>query len=119
MEASNQVLEATVEDGTAAVKQLMVGAKILRAKKTFLTALDTFRGKLRRGPPYDRFLLRDTHEERERIKREVLEEEEEEERVLDVRRFEGNETTVPDIPFLLVGASQTRGNNGATPAGSK
>lgn len=46
MEASNHVVEGTVEDVTRAVKQLMVGAKVLRAKKAFLTTLDSVRGKL-------------------------------------------------------------------------
>ena len=46
MEASKKVLEGTVEDGLAAVKKLMAGAKVLRAKKTFLTTLESFRGDL-------------------------------------------------------------------------
>ncbi|CAM9383408.1 unnamed protein product, partial [Ectocarpus fasciculatus] len=44
MERSNQIVEGTVGNVTGAVKQLMVGAKILRAKKTFLTTLESFRG---------------------------------------------------------------------------
>ncbi|CAM9941486.1 unnamed protein product [Ectocarpus sp. 12 AP-2014] len=43
MERSNQIVEGTVVNVAGAVKQLMVGAKILRAKKTFLTTLDSFR----------------------------------------------------------------------------
>lgn len=44
MEASNQVVVGAVEDSTSAVKQLMVGAKVLQAKGTFLTTLESFRG---------------------------------------------------------------------------
>ncbi|CAM9317439.1 unnamed protein product [Ectocarpus sp. 4 AP-2014] len=45
MERSNQIVEGTVVNVAGAVKQLMVGAKILRAKKTFLTTLESFRGR--------------------------------------------------------------------------
>ncbi|CBJ27442.1 WD40 domain containing protein [Ectocarpus siliculosus] len=45
MERSNQIVEGTVVNVASAVKQLMVGAKILRAKKTFLTTLESFRGR--------------------------------------------------------------------------
>lgn len=44
MESANQVVEGTVADAGGALKRLMVGTKVLRAKKTFLTALEAFRG---------------------------------------------------------------------------
>ncbi len=44
METSNQVVEGTVADAGGALKRLMVSAKVLRAKKTFLTTLEAFRG---------------------------------------------------------------------------
>jgi len=47
METSNQVVEGTVADAGGALKRLMVGAKVLRAKKTFLTTLEAFRGTFR------------------------------------------------------------------------
>lgn len=39
-----QIVEGAVGNVAGAVKQLMVGAKVLRAKKTFLTTLESFRG---------------------------------------------------------------------------
>ena len=44
METSNQVVKGHVADAGSAMRQLKGFAKVLRAKKTFLTTLETFRG---------------------------------------------------------------------------